>query len=171
MARVKVMICWILLSKSSMNDSYTNKLRVHISTSLPFEIKIFLNVKLTQKCVEMSQGELLEIHLLESRLLNTFFQNVNCSTEKSRLLESGLTFFWFLSSFHFFDICSNGVEQSRFWCQAVFSSRWILSSWPFSVKITQPCAVKKFKSDSERGSMDRIHLIKKTTWPFCLKGL
>ncbi len=41
----------------------------------------------------MSQGELLEIHLLESRLLNTFFQNVNCSTEKSRLLESGLTWF------------------------------------------------------------------------------
>ena len=38
-----------------MGDSYTNKLRVHISTSLPFEIKIFLNVKLTQKYVEITQ--------------------------------------------------------------------------------------------------------------------
>ncbi len=72
-----------------MGDSYTNKLRVHISTSLPFEINIFLNVKLTQKCVE----------------------------------------------------------------------------------ITQPCVVKKFKSYSERGSLDRIHLIKKTTSPLGRKGL
>jgi hypothetical protein len=31
----------------------------------------------------VSQGELLKMHLLESRLLDTFFQNVNCSTEKS----------------------------------------------------------------------------------------
>jgi hypothetical protein len=30
----------------------------------------------------MSQGQLLEMHLLESRLLNTFFKNVNCSTQK-----------------------------------------------------------------------------------------
>ncbi len=29
-----------------------------------------------------SQGEVLEMHLLESWLLDTFFQNVNCSTEK-----------------------------------------------------------------------------------------
>ena len=45
-----------------------------------------------------------------------------------------MTFFWFSSSFHFFDICSNGVEQLRFWCRAVFLSRWISSSWPFSIK-------------------------------------
>ncbi len=42
---------------------------------------------------EMSQGELLEIHLLESQLLDTYFQNVNCSTEKYWLLKSGLTWF------------------------------------------------------------------------------
>ena len=41
----------------------------------------------------VSQGELLEIHMLESRLLDTFFRNLNCSTEKSWLLESGLTWF------------------------------------------------------------------------------
>ncbi len=41
----------------------------------------------------MSQGQLLEMQLLESRLLDTFFENVNCSTEKSRLLESGKTWF------------------------------------------------------------------------------
>jgi hypothetical protein len=29
-----------------------------------------------------SQGELLEIHLLESRLLNTFLRNLICSTTK-----------------------------------------------------------------------------------------
>ncbi len=41
--------------------------------------------------------------------------------------------FWgFSSSLIFFGICSNSVEQSRFWCRAVFSSRWISSSWPFS---------------------------------------
>ncbi len=39
----------------------------------------------------MSQGELLEIHLLESRLLDTFFRNLDCLKEKSRLLKSGLT--------------------------------------------------------------------------------
>ncbi len=38
-----------------------------------------------------SQGQLLELQLLESRLLDTFFRNLDCSTEKSRLLESGLT--------------------------------------------------------------------------------
>jgi hypothetical protein len=31
--------------------------------------------------------------------------------------------FLFLSSFHFFDICSNSVEQLRFWCRSVFLSR------------------------------------------------
>ena len=35
------------------------------------------------KAVRTSQGQLLEMQLLESRLLNTFFENVNCSTEKS----------------------------------------------------------------------------------------
>ncbi len=41
--------------------------------------------------------------------------------------------FWgFSSSLIFFGICSNSVEQSRFWCRAVFLSRWISSSWPFS---------------------------------------
>jgi hypothetical protein len=30
------------------------------------------------------------------------------------------TFFWFLSSFIYFGICSNSVEQSRCWCQVVF---------------------------------------------------
>jgi hypothetical protein len=29
-----------------------------------------------------SQGQLLKSHLLKSRLLDTFFQNVNCSTQK-----------------------------------------------------------------------------------------
>ncbi len=29
-----------------------------------------------------SQGQLLKMHLLESQLLNTFFKNVNCSTQK-----------------------------------------------------------------------------------------
>jgi hypothetical protein len=32
--------------------------------------------------METSQGQLLEMHLLESRLLDTFFKNVNCSTQK-----------------------------------------------------------------------------------------
>ncbi len=41
----------------------------------------------------VSQGQLLEMQLLESWLLDTFFENVNCSTEKSRLLESGKTWF------------------------------------------------------------------------------
>ena len=40
------------------------------------------------------------------------------------------------SSFINLFICSNGVEQSRFWCRAVFSSRWILSRWPISVIFT-----------------------------------
>ncbi len=39
------------------------------------------------------------------------------------------------SSFIYLFICSNGVEQSRVWCRAVFSCRWISSSWPFSNKI------------------------------------
>ena len=34
-----------------------------------------------------SQGQLLEMQLLESRLLNTFFENVICSTEKCQLLD------------------------------------------------------------------------------------
>jgi hypothetical protein len=34
------------------------------------------------KVVYLSQGQLLEMHLLESRLLDTFFKNVNCSTQK-----------------------------------------------------------------------------------------
>ena len=41
-------------------------------------------------------------------------------------------FFDFRADANIFVICSNGVEQSRFWCRAVFSSRWISSSWPFS---------------------------------------
>jgi hypothetical protein len=43
-----------------------------------------------------------------------------------------MTFWGFFEQFHFFGICSNSVEQSRFWCRAVFSSRWILSRWPYS---------------------------------------
>ena len=35
----------------------------------------------------MSQGQLLEMHLLESRLLDTFFKNVICSTKKRHLLD------------------------------------------------------------------------------------
>ena len=42
-------------------------------------------------------------------------------------------FFDFWADWYIFVICSNSVEQSRFWCRAVFSSRWILSSWPFSI--------------------------------------
>ncbi len=37
------------------------------------------------------------------------------------------------SSFIYLLICSNGVEQSRFWCRADFLSRWISSRWPFSL--------------------------------------
>ena len=53
------------------------------------------------------------------------------------------------SSFIYLFICSNGVEQSRFWCRAVFSSRWISSSWPFSncsfeIKINSYSIVKQF---------------------------
>ncbi len=33
-----------------------------------------------------SQGQLLEMHLLKSRLLDTFFEKVICSTEKCQLL-------------------------------------------------------------------------------------
>ena len=35
----------------------------------------------------MSQGQLLEMHLLESQLLDTFFEKVICSTEKCQLLD------------------------------------------------------------------------------------
>ncbi len=53
--------------------------------------------------------------------------------------------FWgFSSSFIFFGICSNSVEQSRFWCRADFLSRWLLSRWPISI-ITYP---KKLTSNS-----------------------
>jgi hypothetical protein len=34
-----------------------------------------------------SQGQLLEMQLLESRLLDTFFEKVICSTEKCQLLD------------------------------------------------------------------------------------
>jgi hypothetical protein len=34
-----------------------------------------------------SQGQLLEMHLLESQLLDTFFEKVICSTEKCQLLD------------------------------------------------------------------------------------
>jgi hypothetical protein len=65
----------------------------------PEFIKFFWDIQKIQKkqkkifAVFWSQGQLLEIHLLESRLLDTFFRNLDCSTEKSRLLESGLTWF------------------------------------------------------------------------------
>ena len=42
-------------------------------------------------------------------------------------------FFDFRADWYIFVICSNSVEQSRFWCRAVFSSRWISSRWPFSI--------------------------------------
>jgi hypothetical protein len=94
-----------------------------------------------------SQGQLLKMHLLESRLLNTFFKNVICSTEKRHLLDRKkyavrvpslnfeqlmkkcrafactAYFFDFRADANIFVICSNSVEQSRFWCRAVFSSR------------------------------------------------
>jgi hypothetical protein len=38
--------------------------------------------KMFKQVFYMSQGQLLEMHLLESRLLNTFFKNVICSTQK-----------------------------------------------------------------------------------------
>ena len=41
-------------------------------------------------------------------------------------------FFDFWAVLYIFVVCSNGVEQSRFWCRADFSSRWISSRWPFS---------------------------------------
>ena len=41
-------------------------------------------------------------------------------------------FFDFRAVLYIFVICLNGVEQSRFWCQADFLSRWISSRWPFS---------------------------------------
>ena len=41
-------------------------------------------------------------------------------------------FFDFRAVSYIFVVCSNGVEQSRFWCRADFSSRWISSRWPFS---------------------------------------
>jgi hypothetical protein len=128
------------------------------------------------------------MQLLESRLLDTFFRNLDCSTEKCHLLnrkkyavrvphvnfeqlikkvhllefssrwqnfcdskKKNLQFFSyrkdkmhmldktctayffdFRADWYIFVICSNGVEQSRFWCRTVFSSRWISSSWPFS---------------------------------------
>ena len=50
-------------------------------------------------------------------------------------------FFWFLSNCMYLYICSNGVEQSRFWCRAVFSSRWILSRWLFSLTIINNCTL------------------------------
>jgi hypothetical protein len=37
------------------------------------------------KC--LSQGQLLQMQLLESRLLNTFLRNLVCSTEKYHLLD------------------------------------------------------------------------------------
>ena len=37
---------------------------------------------LIKEYVKTSQGQLLEMHLLESRLLDTFFKNVICSTQK-----------------------------------------------------------------------------------------
>ena len=42
-------------------------------------------------------------------------------------------FFDYRADSYIFVICSNSVEQSRFWCQAVFLSRWISSRWPFSI--------------------------------------
>jgi hypothetical protein len=44
-----------------------------------------LNTKWKRK--RTSQGQLLEMQLLESRLLDTFFRNLDCSTEKCHLLD------------------------------------------------------------------------------------
>jgi hypothetical protein len=41
-------------------------------------------------------------------------------------------FFDFQANANIFVICSNSVEQLRFWCRAVFPSRWLLSRWSFS---------------------------------------
>ncbi len=49
-----------------------------------------LNVQLDksfQTIEKMSQGQLLEMQLLESWLLDTFFEKVICSTEKCQLLD------------------------------------------------------------------------------------
>ncbi len=44
-------------------------------------------------------------------------------------------FFDFRAVSYIFVVCSNGVEQSRFWCRADFLSRWISSRWPFSISM------------------------------------
>ncbi len=50
------------------------------------------------------------------------------------------------SSLIYLFIFSNGVKQSRFWCRADFSSRWILSSWPISVIFPITIISKTFKN-------------------------
>jgi hypothetical protein len=60
-------------------EKIDNKSRYQI-LKLPLG-KLFILIKL------MSQGQLLETHLLESRLLDTFFRNLDCSTEKCHLLD------------------------------------------------------------------------------------
>ncbi len=51
--------------------------------------KVFFKLPNAVELFYVSQGQLLEMQLLEFWLLETFFENVNCSTEKSWLLESG----------------------------------------------------------------------------------
>jgi hypothetical protein len=49
------------------------------------------------------------------------------------------------SSFMYLFIGSNGVEQSRFRCRAVFLSRWISSRWPISHTISVRDYMSSFK--------------------------
>ena len=44
-----------------------------------------------------------------------------------------MTLFYFWAVIYIFGICSNSAEQSRFWCRAVFLSRWLSSRLPISV--------------------------------------
>ena len=64
-------------------------------------------------------------------------------------------FFDFRADANIFVICSNGVEQSRFWCRAVFLSRWISSSWPFSESFSKKNLASMFQT------MNELFLMKK----------
>ncbi len=54
----------------------------HVSDNKKQRIALTLWGKKFQIVFGKSQGQLLEMHLLESQLLDTFFKNVNCSTQK-----------------------------------------------------------------------------------------
>jgi hypothetical protein len=60
-----------------------------------------------------SLGQLLLVFLIEIYLNNFFIIVIVSTLIRLKKIEN-----------------RGSVEQSRFWCQAVFSSRWILSRWP-----------------------------------------